>query len=286
MESNVGFAERLSSLVTRGVSQVVRAVEPGHAGMPRDASVMDEPRCIVALEGEVGFQLREDEGVGEVTLRPGDGLFVAPGRWVRSRPRGSYTSMGAVFYRDAVRFYLMRATGASDRRLAGPAETLVVRPGLPDEGRALCRLLAGAMPGRDAARYYRNAFECLLILARDLLDAPREPAATSKARFTFDAARGFMAEHLHRPLSRKDVARHVGVHPNHLSRLFAEHGGAAFSDYLQELRMERARLLLADPRLNIAEVAQLSGFATANYFTRVFRQRTGMTPTLARGKPT
>ena len=146
----------------------------------------------------------------------------------------------------------------------------------------MTRLLAGAPPSAGADRFFLSAGECLLIAARELLALPPPAEAASKARFTWQAAADFMAENLQRPLSRKDVARYLRVHPNHLSRLFAEFSDEPFSVYLQNRRLERARLLLADPRLDIAEVARLCGFSSANYFIRVFRQRTGRTPTHAR----
>lgn len=265
-----------------GIGAVGRAVEPGHSGMPRDASLMVQARLIVCLEGRVDFGLMRSGGPDELTLRPREGLFVGPGRWVRARARASYVSMGVVFYAESTRFYLMRSAATRDGHPGTPVKTHIVPAGLGEDGLVLLRMLSGPEPAVAAERYFHNAFECLLIAARELLARPVAAPAGSKARFTWQAACDFMLEQLHRPLSRKDVARHLGVHPNHLSRLFAEFGSESFGGYLLARRLERARLLLADPRLNIAEVARLSGFGSANYFTRVFRAETGRPPAHAR----
>lgn len=270
-------------LAAGGVGVLWRAVAPGHAGMPQDASLMDQARLIVCLEGRVGFGMTRGEGAGEVTLNPRDGLFVAPGRWVRARARTSYVSMGVVFYAESTRFYLMRSGATRGGHPGTPVETHIVPTGLGEDGIALVRMLSGPEPAIAAERYFHHAFECLLIAARELLARPAAAPAGSKARFTWRAACDFMLDHLHRPLSRKDVARHLGVHPNHLSRLFGEFGSESFGGYLLARRLERARMLLADPKLNIAEVARLSGFGSANYFTRVFRAQTGRPPASARG---
>jgi AraC-like DNA-binding protein len=176
----------------------------------------------------------------------------------------------------------MRARPARDGHPGTPVATHILPAGLGEEGRALARMLARAGPAAAGEQYFHSAFACLFILARELLAGTPAADARSKARFTWQAACDFMLEHLHRPLSRKDVARHLGVHPNHLSRLFADCARETFSEFLQARRLERARLLLADPRLNIAQVAHLSGFGSANYFTRLFRAHTGRTPTRVR----
>jgi AraC-like DNA-binding protein len=248
---------------------------------------MEQARLIVCLEGTAAFETSTGDGIGETRLEPRDGLFVAPGRWVRSRPRKAYVSMGVVFYTGKTRVYLMRSAAARDGRPREPSVTAIVPDDGGEENRALLRVLEGREPGAAAGRYERNAFECLLIAVRDLLARPPETGAPGKARYTWEAACDFLVENLHRPVSRKDVARHLGVHPNHLSRLFAEFGSGTFSEFIQARRLDRARLLMADPRLNFAEVARLSGFSSANYFTRVFRAQTGRTPTRARsaGRP-
>lgn len=281
MDQALDFIARIDRVLDGdGLRTVGRAVEAGHADIPRDASLMEQARLIVCLESTAWFQLQGKDDVAEVVLKPGDALFVGPGRWVKANPRQPYVSMGIVFYGGSTRFYLMRGRPT---RPGSPVETCVVPVGIGEEGRALARMLAAVPPVTSGEKYFRNAAESLLIVARALLETPAGDAP-GKARFTWQAACDFITDNLQRPLSRKDVARFLRVHPNHLSRLFAEFSHEPFALYLQDQRLERARLLLADPRLNISEVARLSGFASANYFIRVFRQKTGHTPTRVRRK--
>ena len=283
MEPTERFLALIDGLFAAGgVARVHRAIEAGHSGMPRDASLMEQPRLIVCLEGSVAFQRKTAGSLDEVQLNPGEGLFVGPGRWVRSRPCQTYASVGVVFYASSTRFYRMQGKPSRDWRPGGPVETCVARTGIGEEARALVRLLMQPPPAIAPEQYFHHAFECLLISARELLATPAEASAMGKARFTWYAACEYITHNLQRPLSRKDVARHVGVHPNHLSRLFAEFNQEPFSAYLQSQRLVRARLLMEDPKLNVSEIARLSGFASGNYFARVFRERSGRTPTVAR----
>lgn len=53
------------------------------------------------------------------------------------------------------------------------------------------------------------------------------------------------------------------------------------NDYLQRLRVHQARQLLADPARTITDVAFATGFASSQYFSKVFRKYVGVTPTAA-----
>ena len=75
------------------------------------------------------------------------------------------------------------------------------------------------------------------------------------------------------------VAERLRITPNHLTKLFRHEMGMSALDYVQNLRLRHAAELLRENSLNIQEIAQESGFEDPNYFTRLFRQRHGMTPT-------
>ena len=68
----------------------------------------------------------------------------------------------------------------------------------------------------------------------------------------------------------------------HVCRLFHKNFGITPSAYLNAQRIERAKSLLGNPRLTVAEVAYQSGFDDPGYFSRKFRQQTGIAPNLYR----
>ena len=51
-----------------------------------------------------------------------------------------------------------------------------------------------------------------------------------------------------------------------------------FEQYVRALRLERAKQLLSSTELNATRVAELSGFNSSQYFSRVFRNKLGVTP--------
>ncbi len=80
-------------------------------------------------------------------------------------------------------------------------------------------------------------------------------------------------------ISLDSVSEIVGINASYFSTLFKRSMGVNFVDYLTDLRMRSARELLKDPLRSTAEVAGMVGYETANYFTRSFKKKTGMTPT-------
>lgn len=93
---------------------------------------------------------------------------------------------------------------------------------------------------------------------------------------------GKVEEHLratfHHPPGLERLAAEAGVHPVHLARTFRHFRGCTPGAYVQELRVRRVWAGAADPRLPLADLALEAGFADQSHCTRVFRQRTGVTP--------
>lgn len=80
------------------------------------------------------------------------------------------------------------------------------------------------------------------------------------------------------PLTVKEVAAAARLTPNHFTSLFRKHTGQIFTEYLAEQRIARAKQMLGDLTLSIAEIAQRVGYDDAGYFARRFRQKTGVSP--------
>ena len=76
-----------------------------------------------------------------------------------------------------------------------------------------------------------------------------------------------------------DVAEKIGMSVNHLAKLFCSMTGLTTMEYLTMRRMERARELLLNTQEGIAEIMEQCGFSDANYFSRYFRKKHGMSPT-------
>ena len=75
-----------------------------------------------------------------------------------------------------------------------------------------------------------------------------------------------------------DLAGRLEVSKAHLIRSFVRETGISPARYITRVRIEYAKLLLRGEDASITYVAEASGFANANYFAKVFRRETGMSP--------
>ncbi len=80
-------------------------------------------------------------------------------------------------------------------------------------------------------------------------------------------------------ISLDSVSAMLNLSASYFSALFKRTFQVNFLDYLTELRMDAAKELLRDPLRSTAEVAGMVGYESANYFTRAFKKKVGMTPT-------
>lgn len=109
-------------------------------------------------------------------------------------------------------------------------------------------------------------------------------AVASKKRTPVEQALALMVEHLEQPLSLEEIAERVHLSPSRLSHLFTQTEGESFRDRLLRLRMERAKNLLAMTPLPVGDVARRVGYEDPNFFSRIFRAKTGRSPQAYRRK--
>ncbi|MBR2181136.1 MAG: helix-turn-helix transcriptional regulator [Oscillospiraceae bacterium] len=66
---------------------------------------------------------------------------------------------------------------------------------------------------------------------------------------------------------------------SHLKALFKKNTGYSIMDYYTHLKLERAKILINEGNLSISDIAELLGYSSIHYFSRVFKAKTGITPT-------
>ena len=74
------------------------------------------------------------------------------------------------------------------------------------------------------------------------------------------------------------VADELGVSPNYLSTIFKRETGKSFTRHLTELRLDKSRELLRQPEASIGSIARSLGYQSGRHFTRLFKERFGITP--------
>ena len=101
----------------------------------------------------------------------------------------------------------------------------------------------------------------------------------NRQRKYFIEAKTYMENHyMEYDLSLNSIAEKIGISASYLSRIFTSAYNMRFTQKLNELRIEKSKELLADDNKLIRDIAQEVGFFTVQNFMRVFKQRTGITP--------
>ncbi len=87
-----------------------------------------------------------------------------------------------------------------------------------------------------------------------------------------------IVENIADPLSSADIARVVGLHPNYAADVFSRVMHISIQKFVLRIRLIRARSLLFDSNLTVANVAFQAGFSSQSQFYEHFRRAYGMTP--------
>ncbi len=86
-------------------------------------------------------------------------------------------------------------------------------------------------------------------------------------------------------LRQKELSRALKVHPSYLSRSFSKYfDNLRFGEYIQRLRIRKARKYLERSHHTLAEIAYLTGFSDQSHFSRVFKKQTGTSPASYRSR--
>jgi len=88
----------------------------------------------------------------------------------------------------------------------------------------------------------------------------------------------YISDHFSEHITLVNLAKQNHISASRLSVLFKSVTGLSFNEYLNFIRVDEAKRLLADTDYPILDVAIACGFNDQSYFTKVFKKRTGLTP--------
>lgn len=114
---------------------------------------------------------------------------------------------------------------------------------------------------------------------RDAVEQVLEEYKAHRTDRNVELARKFVEEHYREKISLNQVALLLGVSVGHLSSSFKRQTGKNFLDYVTEYKVEKAKELMeSGDGYMMYEIADMLGFETPFYFSRVFKKVTGMSP--------
>lgn len=92
------------------------------------------------------------------------------------------------------------------------------------------------------------------------------------------AIKEYLKDHISQPMTIDRISHDFNLSPSLIKLLFKNHVGCGVIEYYINMKIERAKLLIRKNQLNFTEIADLLGFSNVHYFSKLFKQRTGLTP--------
>ncbi len=93
-----------------------------------------------------------------------------------------------------------------------------------------------------------------------------------------DEIRNYILKEIYSPISVEDICNHFGISRSTLQSLFKKHLNVPPKQFINDLKMKRAREVISEEFLPITEVAIKLGFSSIHYFSRKFKKDFGITP--------
>jgi two-component system response regulator YesN len=110
-----------------------------------------------------------------------------------------------------------------------------------------------------------------------------QPGLGNHAQKLVEAMADYVHQHGHRPISLDELASAMKMNASYLSALFSQTTGVTFHQFLENIRLSKAKELLHDPRNRVREVACAAGYASPDSFRHAFKAHEGLSPGVWRG---
>jgi AraC-like DNA-binding protein len=142
----------------------------------------------------------------------------------------------------------------------------------------------------SSERMQLTLMEIILALARHshaagpVKKSARETMGKARRKKLAEEVHRYLSLHCSEQISLEDLAQTLDVSPFHLCRTYTQAFGVSMTDTIARLRVERGAELLKTGNVSVKEAALRSGFTDPNYFAKVFRKVTGLSPSHYAGR--
>jgi len=242
---------------------------------PLLAYVTHFPRLSLTLEGchkmEVGREGRSQ------AIKPvrGHAVFVPDNAWNKPDWATPVKALTLLFGVKQIGISLVNHRGKTQE--PAPALKVSVHGAYDPLTHGILAGLRASAADRSEGRLARLLVESLLYSCLKLLKSPPRQRPRKGVR-TYESMCLYVQENVQGAVSRDDVARHFAVAPNHVSRLFRREGLIKFTDFVNGVRVNRAKFMLRNYGLSVKEIAASCGYSDTAYFCRMFKKICKVTP--------
>jgi AraC-like DNA-binding protein len=250
---------------------------------PALAYVTNFPRLSIPLAGCHTMEVAHMGRVETIAPVRGHAVFVPDHAWNKPDWSASVEVLTLLFGVKQIGISLVRQKGNAQVPSAALKASVHCGYDVPTHGILAALMVLAA--DRTKGPLVRLLAESLLHACLRLLKSPQKHRPRKAVR-TYESLCLYVQENFQRPLTRESVAQHFGLAPNHVSRLFRKEGLMHFNDYLNLVRVNRAKFMLQNYSITLKQIAFDCGYNDAAYFCRVFKKTCRVTPTEYRAEST
>jgi len=120
--------------------------------------------------------------------------------------------------------------------------------------------------------------QLLTLVARAVHREDTSSPLDRRHRWVAERIKEYLQDHMYERITLAEVAEQVSLSPHYCCLIFRKVTGYTIFQYLNLIRVERAKALFRHSHLNVTEVAQELGYKNVYYFSRVFKKVTGVPP--------
>lgn len=144
------------------------------------------------------------------------------------------------------------------------------------------RIFSAYKDGQERKNFIHLYINYILMV---IMSAQKEESLTIAIENDYVAkALVYIEKHYMSTLSVSTIAEAVGVHPGYLHKIFLEHTGKRINEYIMKKRVKYIKFLLIHTDFSMKKIAELTGIASVQYLSRVFKSHVGLSPQVFRAK--
>ena len=244
---------------------------------PKFSYQVNFPRLELVLYGEYLNEIEnERKQRTQIIAKTGDAIFIPPNCWNKPDWNSNCSVLSILFGRKQIGFSFVSKRQQDRHFYDLQKDSIQTRSGF-----AMDNILAAL--GSLAKEKNKKPMDELLIQAllqytKSILASRLNNEQQSRVQDLYQRICIYIQENFNRSLTRDNIAGRFSISANHLSRLFRNQGHMTLADYITWVRIDRAKFMLKRYDFKLPEVAARCGFNDVNYFCRVFKIRTGNTP--------
>lgn len=242
------------------------------SGSYEDQIIFSYPfyRMVVCYDGEAEFHVIKDGNPTMILLERGDAVVVKPGAFIRSVNQKPYKTCGILLREQSIDFFTNDHLCRHRHRFMMPLRYVKEE---------LHILFKQAADFSDNNKLLQQYAALIWTHIDEIIIKQNQP---SGSHGTFLRVKSYVDKHFQFGINRKIVAAELGLNQDYLNALFHQFTGLSFTEYTIKIKLEKAKDILPDKSLSIAQVSKLCGFNSNTCFGRQFKKYYGMTPMVYR----